>query len=131
VGSTAIKRMTFVVSAFFTGLMGAVVALQQVSIDPTSMFGLTWTINMIVMVIVGGIATALGPIVGVLIVYFAIQKPLQGSDNLSLIITGVLLVALVRFAPEGLVGAARQLLQGLRSRVHRWRAAPGVSVGSP
>jgi ABC-type branched-subunit amino acid transport system permease subunit len=67
----------------------------------------------------------------VLIVYFAIQKPLQGSDNLSLIITGVLLVALVRFAPEGLVGAARQLLQGLRSRVHRWRAAPGVSVGSP
>jgi branched-chain amino acid transport system permease protein len=118
-----VKATAFVASAFVTGLVGAVIALNQISIEPMSAFGLAFTINMIVMAIIGGIGTTAGPIVGVLVVYYAIEKQLESVANLSTILTGVLVILVIRFAPNGLWGVFKRgavlALDKLRSRRRR------------
>jgi branched-chain amino acid transport system permease protein len=70
------------------------------------------------MAAVGGAGTILGPVIGVLIVYYGIQTQLESSPELSTILTGLLLVVIVRFAPEGVWGllarTARRVLPARR-----------------
>jgi branched-chain amino acid transport system permease protein len=118
VAAFRIKLVAFVLTSFLTGVAGGLLALRQVSIEPGAAFGLTWTINAIVMAAVGGVGTILGPMVGVLIVYYGIQTQLESNPELSSILTGVLLVLIVRFAPEGVWGLvarnARRLVPAAR-----------------
>jgi len=91
-----------VISGALSGLAGGLVALQQISFEPNGMLGLSWTINALLMTIVGGIGTILGPVVGAIVVYYLLTKQLEGYQTASVIIEGVLLVVIVRFAPRGL-----------------------------
>jgi branched-chain amino acid transport system permease protein len=114
-----VKLVAFVLTSFLMGLAGGLLAMRQVSIEPGASFGLSWTINAIVMAAVGGVGTILGPVVGVLIVYYGIQTQLESNPELSSILTGLLLVLIVRFAPEGVWGllgrtARRLFLRGSR-----------------
>jgi branched-chain amino acid transport system permease protein len=99
-----VKAAAFSYSAFLAGLVGAVVAFQQISIEPVSAFGLGFTINMVIMAIIGGIGTTAGPVLGVFLVYYCIQRQLESAANVSTILTGVLLILVIRFAPGGLWG---------------------------
>jgi branched-chain amino acid transport system permease protein len=101
-----IKAAAFMFSAFIVGVAGALIALDQISIEPTTMFGISFTVNMIVMAIIGGLGTTLGPVIGVLVVYVGIQQQLQSSPSLSGILTGALLIVVIRFAPGGLLDIA-------------------------
>lgn len=103
------KTVAFAASASFTSAMGALVALRQISIEPTSMFGIGWTINMIVMTVLGGIGTVWGPFLGAVVVYFGISKPLETYQDVATLATGTLLIAVVRFMPHGLIGAAARM----------------------
>lgn len=119
VAAFRIKLVAFVLTSVLTGLAGALLALRQVSIEPGAAFGLGWTINAIVMAVVGGVGTLVGPLVGVLVVYYGIQTQLESHPELSSILTGLLLVVIVRFAPEGLWGIVVRgagLLLGRRVR---------------
>ena len=112
-----VKLVAFVLTSFLIGLAGGLLALRQVSIEPGASFGLSWTINAIVMAAVGGVGTILGPVFGVFIVYYGIQTQLESNPELSSILTGALLVLIVRFAPEGVWGllarsARRAFLRG-------------------
>ena len=111
-----VKFVAFVLTSFLIGLVGGLLALRQVSIEPGAAFGLSWTINAIVMAAVGGVGTILGPVVGVFIVYYGIQTQLEDNPELGTIITGLLLVVIVRFAPEGVWGllarTARRSIMG-------------------
>jgi branched-chain amino acid transport system permease protein len=104
VNAFGVKFVALVLTSFLIGVAGGLLALRQVSIEPGASFGLSWTINAIVMAAVGGVGTILGPVLGVLIVYYGIQTQLESSPELSSILTGLLLVIIVRFAPEGLWG---------------------------
>jgi branched-chain amino acid transport system permease protein len=84
------------------GLAGGVIALQQASFEPGGMLALSWTINALLMTIVGGLGTVFGPVVGAVVVYNLLTKQLSGHPTLSLIIEGLLLIVIVRFAPRGL-----------------------------
>lgn len=111
VSGTRVKTGAFVLSAALAGAVGALVAVRQISIEPTAMFGLGWTIDMVVMVVVGGIGTVAGPIVGAVAVYFLIERQLEEFEAISAAITGLLVIVVIRFAPDGLVGAGRTLLR--------------------
>ena len=108
VNAFRVKLGAFVLTSFLIGVAGGLLALRQVSIEPGAAFGLSWTINAIVMAAVGGVGTVLGPVIGVLIVYYGIQTQLESSPELSAILTGALLVVIVRFAPEGVWGLLAQ-----------------------
>jgi branched-chain amino acid transport system permease protein len=115
----AVKLGAFVLSAFFVGVVGALVAVQNLSIEPNSAFSLTWTITMIVMAVTGGLATLIGPIIGAVVIY-AIQQQFQDYGSWSTLFTGGALVLIVVVAPAGLWGTIRAGTQRL-SRVSPFR----------
>lgn len=127
------KLTAMVVSAALTGLLGGVYALQQVTIEPFSAFSLTWSINMIVMAVVGGLGTTWGPVVGTVVVHRGIVVLLEDHPTVSTALTGLLLVAIIRFAPRGLLGcladAARLLRRGRWPRLPGWPAGPPSGAG--
>jgi branched-chain amino acid transport system permease protein len=90
------------VSGALSGLAGGLIAMQQLSFEPSGMLGLSWTINALLMTIVGGIGTILGPVVGAFVVYYLLTQDLQSYQTASVIIEGALLIAIVRIAPRGL-----------------------------
>jgi branched-chain amino acid transport system permease protein len=101
VSSFPVKLTTFAISAFFIGIAGALLALKNLSIEPNSAFSTNWAITMIIITVIGGIATSTGPLIGAVVV-FALQQSLQGYDNLSALLTGVLLILIIRLAPDGI-----------------------------
>ncbi len=132
VSARVVKRRAWVLSAFLTGLMGGAVTLNQVYIEPNSMFGLTWVVTALVMVIVGGLGTLWGPVVGAFVVYYLIDRSLEGQPVLQALLSGVLVVLVIVLAPQGIVGLMRQGMAALRFR-REGRDAPveGRAVESP
>jgi branched-chain amino acid transport system permease protein len=112
VNSFMVKLTAYVVSAFFVGIVGALVALQNTSLDPNSAFSMTWTMNMIIMTILGGIATTTGPLIGAVVI-FALQQQLQNYGSWSTLLTGILLIVMIRLAPEGIWAIIQRGIQKL------------------
>jgi branched-chain amino acid transport system permease protein len=119
-----------VLSSIVTGLAGAVIAFQSTAISPDGMFALSWSLNALLMAIVGGSGTFIGPIVGVLVVYYGLTKQLEDTQTLSTVIQGALLILIVRFAPRGVwsftVAATRAVLDraGVASKAGGLRRVP-------
>lgn len=100
---------------------GAVLALQQVTVQPGSALSLGWTINILLMGVVGGLGTLLGPLVGVVVVYYGLVQQLSGTPTLGLVVEGVVLILVVLVAPRGLWPAAVGLASGTAARLGRRR----------
>jgi len=101
VSSFPVKLTTFAISAFFIGIAGALLALKNISIEPNSAFSTNWAITMIIITVIGGLSTSTGPLIGAIVV-FTLQQSLQGYENLSSLLTGVLLILIIRLAPDGI-----------------------------
>jgi branched-chain amino acid transport system permease protein len=104
-------------SSAITGLAGAVIAFQLIVVSPDGVASVTWSLNAVLMTVVGGAGTVLGPVVGVAIVYYGLTWELQNQQTLSQVIEGVLLILVVRFAPTGvwpLLCRAARRAAGLR-----------------
>ena len=113
------RLAALMISGVLTGLVGGLVAMQQVSFEPSGMLGISWTINALLMTIVGGLGTLMGPVVGAVVVYYLLTTLLAGYESLSIVIEGVLLVVIVRFAPRGLWPLLLRGVQRLASARHR------------
>ncbi len=109
VSAFRVKTMTFILSGALTALAGGLIAIQSSSIEPVSAFGPGFTIDAVVMTVVGGLGTLVGPVVGVIVVFYGIQQRLQSSADLSQLLTGAALLVIVVLWPQGLWGAASQL----------------------
>ncbi|GJD48569.1 hypothetical protein OPKNFCMD_1291 [Methylobacterium crusticola] len=125
------KLLAFTISAGIAGLAGCLFANWGGFISPT-VFGLTMSAQVIIFVLVGGLGTLLGPILGaVLIQWLIIQAGGQRviDANLGL---GLVLVAFVLLVPQGLVPVMRALLGRLAGAVRRPApqepAAPGRAL---
>src|SRR5581483_555918 len=70
-------------------------------ISPDGVASVNWSLNAVLMSVVGGAGTVLGPVVGVGVVYYGLTRLLQDQQTLSLVIEGILLILIVRFAPQG------------------------------
>ena len=104
VDSARMKWVVFLVAAFGTGIAGGLIFLQNGRISPDSAFSvIDWTAFVIFIVVIGGIGTIEGPIIGVLVL-FALQTLLADYGSWYLMILGALAVAVMLFAPGGLWG---------------------------
>ncbi|MEN3186304.1 MAG: branched-chain amino acid ABC transporter permease [Atribacterota bacterium] len=107
------KLMSFVVGAFFAGVAGGLYAHFTKAIRPFE-FSFFLTFQIVVMLILGGMGTTAGPIVGavsLLTLRYAL-KPIE--EHLKIyglieIIYAVLLIVVMLFKPEGLVGQKRRV----------------------
>lgn len=131
-----VKGQAFVLSAFLTGLMGSAVAINQASIEPYSMFSLKWTVTALVMVIVGGMGTLWGPVIGAFVIYYLVDRSLQDQPVVQALLSGVLIIAVISLAPGGVVGLARSGYAKVRDLTRRSHdsatpATPASAVTSP
>jgi branched-chain amino acid transport system permease protein len=104
VDSFRTKLGVYVLVAAATGMIGALIYLQKARISPDAAFSvLDWSAYVIFIVIIGGVGTIEGPIVGV-IVFYAMQRYLADFGTWYLILLGALAIAVMLFAPKGIWG---------------------------
>jgi branched-chain amino acid transport system permease protein len=102
--ATALKVLVFLVTAFGTGMCGALIYIQKARISPDAAFSvIDWTAYVIFIVIIGGIGSIEGPIVGV-IALFLLQKFFADFGAVYLIALGMFSIVTMLFAPEGVWG---------------------------
>ena len=100
---TRVKLIAFVVSAAGCAIAGAIIYLNLLRVQPSAAFSINWTVFMIFIVVIGGIGTIEGPLVGT-IVFFALQEWLADLGTWYLIILGVLAIGITIKLPNGLWG---------------------------
>lgn len=99
-----LKALVFLLTAFGTGLCGALAFIQITRVTPDAAFSvIDWTAFVIFITVIGGIGTLPGPIVGV-IVFYALQRLLADYGTVYLIVLGCLGIAVMLFARRGLWG---------------------------
>lgn len=110
------KLLAFALSAFFTGMLGAIFGLNAGGVDE-NLFNLAHTIDMIVMIVIGGIGTVMGPLVGSIIYFILYDTLLVTYPEFNLVILGSIVAVLVLFAPRGIIGIIRgKTIRGKRLR---------------
>lgn len=99
-----IKLFVYVAVAAATAMVGALIFLQKLRIAPNAAFSVTdWTAFVIFMVVIGGIGTIEGPIIGTLL-YFLLRQFLADLGSIYLIILGALAIVTMMAAPKGIWG---------------------------
>jgi branched-chain amino acid transport system permease protein len=99
-----IKLAVYVSTSAMTAMVGSLIFLQKLRIAPDAAFSVNeWTVLVIFMVVIGGIGTIEGPIVGV-IVFFLMRGFFADLGSIYLIILGVLAIAIMIISPKGIWG---------------------------
>ena len=102
------KLGVYVLVAAATGMIGALIYLQKARISPDAAFSvLDWSAYVIFIVIIGGVGTIEGPIIGVT-VFYAMQHYLADFGTWYLILLGALAIVIMLFAPKGIWGYVAQ-----------------------
>jgi branched-chain amino acid transport system permease protein len=143
------KNVALAISAAFTALAGGFYAMFVKFIDPNIAFGLDVSVAIVLIVIIGGIGTIIGPVIGAMVlvplaeilrnprglVQVGILSP--GSSivefieryfsNAHLLVYGVLVVLVILFAPDGVLGLIRRITIWTRRRL----AARATGAAAP
>jgi branched-chain amino acid transport system permease protein len=104
------KLYCMIISSFITGVCGGVFYMSQVWVQPYASFSISWTVAAVFIVVIGGIGTIAGPIVGGIIYVFLSQylSTLSQIGSLNMVILGVIAVAVILVAPKGIVGTIQE-----------------------
>ncbi len=105
VAVTRAKILAFLLSAFFPGVIGAVFAYQIGYIEPGMAFDIKLSINLVLMVMLGGAARWAGPVIGAVIIYLLSQTLVFIiPTELNQVLFGVILVIVIYTIPRGILG---------------------------
>lgn len=100
---TSSKRFVYVVASMGAAFAGCMIAANTLRVQPESIYSVSWSAFMIFIVVIGGIGTIEGPILGA-IVFFALQQWLSDLGSWYLVILGVVAIIITLFLPRGLWG---------------------------
>jgi branched-chain amino acid transport system permease protein len=99
-----IKYVVYVVVAFVTATIGALIFLSKIRISPDTAFSVNeWTAFVIFITVIGGIGRVEGPIIGT-VLFFLLRQTLAELGSIYLLILGVVAIAVMLKAPKGLWG---------------------------
>jgi branched-chain amino acid transport system permease protein len=104
----AVKILSFVIANFFVGMAGGIYAALLGSISPSSA-SITITFNFLVYLLLGGMATLAGPVIGAFAIPILMEY-LQALQQYSMIIFGFLLILVIIYFPRGLMGGLTSLM---------------------
>jgi branched-chain amino acid transport system permease protein len=123
ISPTFVKIQALGISALFTGLLGGFFAPYQGYVDPDIVFSFAdISIGMVVVAVLGGIGTIWGPLIGALVVTILSEVLRSTLGGAHLLVYAALLVAIVRYLPEGVLGL---LLRGSRQSAFQQSAPEG------
>lgn len=105
-----LKVLAFALSAFFPGVVGAIWGYSLSYLRPTIFFVIGVAAQMVLMAIIGGRGTVAGPVLGALLVVALNEVAVTqfGSTELNIVVTGVILIIVLLFFPQGIVGTLRE-----------------------
>lgn len=105
------KLVIYVATAALTGMVGALIFLQKARISPDAAYSVVdWTAYVIFIVVIGGIGTMEGPIIGV-IIFYLLQYYLAALGSWYLMLLGGLAIVLMLFAPTGVWGVISRIFE--------------------
>lgn len=103
------KTIAFMISAFFPGMIGTLYFFKNGNVEPGDAFQLHMSIEALVMIMLGGMGTVFGPMLGA-VTYQGLRGYLLTSPifkSLHLAVSGVFLLVIILFIPAGVVGWIR------------------------
>jgi branched-chain amino acid transport system permease protein len=103
------QYVTFILAGFFAGLAGTISAYYHGLVGPAELHIIT-SAKVLLMVILGGAGTLIGPVLGAAIIVF-LENFLSGYTERWLFILGTIYVLVILFAPRGLYGPIRERLR--------------------
>jgi branched-chain amino acid transport system permease protein len=107
-----LKLIATTLSGAFMGMSGAPFPYYIGYLEPSSAFGLQYAVNSIAMPMIGGTTSWIGPLIGAVLLGSLQQiATVTISSAVNLLIVGVLLVAFVIIAPNGIVGLVQERLR--------------------
>jgi branched-chain amino acid transport system permease protein len=110
VNITRARILCFLGTAPFLGMAGAIITLQKLRVSPSASFSITdWTVFIIFNVVIGGIGSFEGPIIGT-VVYFVLREYLSELGTWNLILLGTFSIVLILIDRRGLWGLFRRFL---------------------
>jgi branched-chain amino acid transport system permease protein len=107
VNATALKTLAWTLSAGLIGLAGAIYAYWISFIEPPGVFDVAISIKMFVIVLLGGIGTVFGPVIGAFGIQLLETQVWGNFLSYNLMIFGGIVIAIVLFLPGGAVAFAR------------------------
>jgi branched-chain amino acid transport system permease protein len=114
------RTIAFVVSAGIAGMAGALFSLWTMSATP-SMTGSGMTVNALLMTILGGIGTLIGPMLGAAVLEISGHFFYQWFGARWPLVFGLIFIVLVMFLPYGIVGTWRLRSWQFRGALRTWR----------
>jgi branched-chain amino acid transport system permease protein len=114
VNVTMVKVITFAISAFFMGAVGAAIATRWTYIDPYISFDVRFSFLPVLMAIFGGLGQLYGPVIGAAIFAYLQERLITKFPELYMLIFGIVLVAAILYMPNGLVGLIQRLARKWR-----------------
>ncbi len=108
VNTTLYKVAAFSLSAFGVAIIGAIYASWVQYIEPPDVFDILYSVKPLVMVLLGGLGTVFGPVIGA-VLYLALEELVwRNFLTVHAAVLGGLIVALVLFLPDGVSAIIRQ-----------------------
>lgn len=104
INTTLHKITIFTLASFLTGIVGGLWAYQNTYIDPDVVFIPARTVEMVMMAMLGGLGTVAGPVIGTALIYWLRDIVWASFFEYHLIVQGLLLILIVLFVPEGILG---------------------------
>jgi branched-chain amino acid transport system permease protein len=131
VNTTLYKVTAFVLSALFVGGAGAIYASWVFYIEPPDVFDVLISVKPIVIALLGGAGTVFGPAIGAAV--FIVMEEVVWRNFLSVhaAILGLLIVALIFFLPNGLLGLVLRRKPGSKRRSGATARAGSSRAGKP
>jgi len=113
---TRVKFIVYVLTAFGTAMVGALIFLMKLRISPDTAFSVNdWTAFVIFITVIGGIGRIEGPIIGT-VIFFVMRQALADLGSIYLLIMGAVAIVVMLWAPKG--------LWGLVAERFGWQALP-------
>ncbi len=112
------KVKVMVLSGALCGMGGCFFAQYFLYIDPTIVFGVDKSVEMLLVSIIGGAGTVYGPLIGAVLLASLsdITRTMTQIQGLSLVLYGALLVVIIAFLPNGLIALFKRRSQPARGR---------------
>ena len=105
INTTYHKVIAWAISALFTSIAGALYAYWMSFIGPDEVFDVMIAVNTIVIMLIGGAGSILGPIIGAFIVELFAEVAWSAFLEYHLAVLGIIIIIIVIFVPKGMIGS--------------------------